>query len=127
MTQTDTPDGPKGPGDSQGRSALSESEKIERGKALARVVRWWPQGLERTDPEPRAVTFSREVVTAWGPPNPAEAAQALATCYRYSLWRLESGLKLDPESSFGLDDVVAYLDGPLADSPKSTRKSARTY
>ena len=88
---------------------------------------WWPKGLERTDPEPPAVAFTRQAVTTWGPPNPAEASQALATSYRYCIWRLDRGVDLEPQTAFNLDDVVAYIDGPLVDSPKSTRKSARTY
>ena len=120
--------GPEGPGNQpESRAAAGRPVTDEEDKALARAARWWPQGLERTDPAPPAVSFSKEAVAAWGPPNPAEAAQALATSYRYCTWRLAQSLDLRLDSAFNLDDIVAYIDGPLADSPKSTRKSARTY
>jgi hypothetical protein len=119
--------GPEGPGNQpESRAAAGRPVTDEEDKALARAARWWPQGLERTDPAPPAVSFSKEAVAAWGPPNPAEAAQALATSYRYCTWRLAQSLDLRLDSAFNLDDIVAYIDGPLADSPKSTCKSART-
>jgi hypothetical protein len=128
MTKTELPGGPEGPGDNPGPRALDTPTSGElRETALAKVARWWPKGLERTQPEPAPVSFSREAVTAWGPPKPAEALQALGTCYRYALWRIDQGLPLDLRTAFQLEDVLAYLAGPLADSPKNSRKSVRTY
>lgn len=127
MPETKIPGGPGGPGDQPGSGAPGAPEKEElRQLALERVARWWPNGLKRCDPEPETVSFTREAVRAWGPPKPREASQALATCFRYSTWRIDQGLELTP-GAFSLDDVRAYLAGPLADSPRATRRSARTY
>jgi hypothetical protein len=121
--------GATAPTDTEGKLA-PEEELSSEDLALeirVRIARWWPKGVARTEPEPPAVAFTKEAVAGSGQPTPAEAAQALATAYRYCLWRIDQGLDLDPLTAFNLDDVLAYLDGPLADSPKSTRKSARTY
>jgi hypothetical protein len=84
---------------------------------------WWPKALKRTHPEPRAVPFATEVVTAWGPPNSTAAGQDLATCHRYCLLRLELGDDLDPpQSTFSEDNIEAYLAGPPAQAPTGTRK-----
>jgi len=99
-----------------------------RAAALRRVAAWWPKGVAKVSPEPEAISFTRRSVADWGPPNPAEASQALAFCNRYVLWLSERPEPVAFDNRvFELDLVKAYVDGPLADSPPATRKSARTY
>ena len=98
--------GPEGPGDKpEPRAAADRPVADEKDKALARVAAWWPQGIERTDPEPPAVAFTGEAVASWGPPNPAEASQTLSASYRYCAWRLDRGLDLDLQSTNSLKTV----------------------
>jgi hypothetical protein len=90
------------------------------------VGQWWPKGLDSTLPPSDAVTFSRRIVAAAQPTDPAQAAQALAFCYRYALWHLENGRSLDEDRLFDPVEIDAYLAGPLATSPKGTRNPTRS-
>ncbi len=124
-TPTSAQGGPLGPGADAGLDALAGPEldpEVER-----QITRWWPQRLERTQPDPPAIAFCRRAVRAWGPPDKAQSGQALATAYRYVCWRVDQALDLDLEYAFNEADITAYLEGPLANSPKNTRKSASHY
>jgi hypothetical protein len=106
-----------------------------RDLALAKVASWWPKGVERSDPEPVAVSFSRRIVAGAQPVDPQQAGQAVSFCFNYATWLLEKSaeagpdldetLILDEATIFGPTAVGAYLDGPLANAPTGTRKPTR--
>jgi hypothetical protein len=129
MGESDLQSGPQGPGTGEGSGAPGAQELA--AAALETIERWSPKGVERTEPGPPAITFSREAVNASGPANPAETVQALVFSYRHCLWRLDQALSLDLEMAFNLDDISRHQEGrryllaPTRSGPGWTRSGCR--